>query len=259
MRRAAAAMPTRLTRRWPAAPEAAGHAPRPAADASRRRGRRRRESRARPRTCRPTSARAAGGTWPGRAPAVLRVRTDAAADCRSRGPNRADAVTIGADVSSPRRAVPAATTARASPCWRTRRAHVTALLGPGRARAAGRRWRASRRGGGAALAGRDGWRAAIRPGACRARDHTSAPAGTGQGPGGDRAGTATPAGQVIRAPAGCRSSASATSAAPRPQPMRAEVDRRRSAAPAAFDLEALRRSLIDDLMRRLRTDFERGG
>jgi Domain of unknown function (DUF4157) len=44
-------------------------------------------------------------------------------------------------------------------------------------------------------------------------------------------------------------------------PMRADVDRDEG-APAVgvpFDVEGLRRSLIDDLMRRLRSDFERGG
>ena len=42
-------------------------------------------------------------------------------------------------------------------------------------------------------------------------------------------------------------------------PMRADTDRPPAAAPAGIDVEALRRSLIDDLMHRVRTDFERGG
>ncbi|SDY48320.1 protein of unknown function [Modestobacter sp. DSM 44400] len=43
-------------------------------------------------------------------------------------------------------------------------------------------------------------------------------------------------------------------------PMSADTDRAEDtpAAGASFDVEALRRSVIDDLMRRLRTDFERG-
>ena len=41
--------------------------------------------------------------------------------------------------------------------------------------------------------------------------------------------------------------------------MRADTDRLPAAEPAGFDIEALRRSLIDDLMVRVRTDFERGG
>ncbi|MEV0825101.1 eCIS core domain-containing protein [Nonomuraea rubra] len=42
-------------------------------------------------------------------------------------------------------------------------------------------------------------------------------------------------------------------------PMRADLDRPEPAAAAGFDVEALRRDLIDELMRRVRTDFERGG
>ena len=44
-------------------------------------------------------------------------------------------------------------------------------------------------------------------------------------------------------------------------PMSADVDRDEGAPAvgAPFDVEGLRRSMIDDLMRRLRTDFERGG
>ena len=38
-----------------------------------------------------------------------------------------------------------------------------------------------------------------------------------------------------------------------------DADRAVEGAPAPFDVEGLRSSLIDDLMRRLRTDFERGG
>ena len=42
-------------------------------------------------------------------------------------------------------------------------------------------------------------------------------------------------------------------------PMRAEVDRAEDIVPEPVDLEALRQGLIDDVMHRLRTDFERGG
>jgi hypothetical protein len=42
--------------------------------------------------------------------------------------------------------------------------------------------------------------------------------------------------------------------------MRADTDRTEAAAaPPAFDMVALRRDQIDELMRRVRTDFERGG
>jgi hypothetical protein len=44
--------------------------------------------------------------------------------------------------------------------------------------------------------------------------------------------------------------------------MRADADRTEAVAPARApgpDLEALRRDLIDEVMRRVRTDFERGG
>ncbi|MFG1817779.1 DUF4157 domain-containing protein [Kribbella sp. NPDC049174] len=44
------------------------------------------------------------------------------------------------------------------------------------------------------------------------------------------------------------------------QPMRADVDRPEATAPAVpFDSDGLRHSIIEDLMRRLRTDSERGG
>ena len=42
------------------------------------------------------------------------------------------------------------------------------------------------------------------------------------------------------------------------QPMAASLDREVS-PPPPFDVEALRRSLLTDLMRQLRSDFERGG
>ena len=52
----------------------------------------------------------------------------------------------------------------------------------------------------------------------------------------------------------------AQAARPQPAAMRAAADRDTSgeAAPGV-DLEALRRSVVDDLMRRLKTEFERGG
>jgi Domain of unknown function (DUF4157) len=52
----------------------------------------------------------------------------------------------------------------------------------------------------------------------------------------------------------------AQAARPQPAAMRAAADRDTGgeAAPGV-DLEALRRSVVDDLMRRLKTEFERGG
>jgi hypothetical protein len=53
---------------------------------------------------------------------------------------------------------------------------------------------------------------------------------------------------------------SAPPASPVLRPMTAAADRDVSApAPASVDLETLRRDLVDDLMRQLRTEFERGG
>ena len=71
-----------------------------------------------------------------------------------------------------------------------------------------------------------------------------------------------PAGPVPRGSAPLAAAAPPSGSAPLPAaatPMRADTDRPPAAAPADFDVEALRRSLIDDLMRRVRTDFERGG
>jgi hypothetical protein len=41
--------------------------------------------------------------------------------------------------------------------------------------------------------------------------------------------------------------------------MAARTDRDAGNAPLALDLEGLRRDLVEDLMRQLRTEFERGG
>jgi hypothetical protein len=41
--------------------------------------------------------------------------------------------------------------------------------------------------------------------------------------------------------------------------MKADSGRVPAEAPMPFDLEALRRELVDDLMQRLRSDYERGG
>jgi hypothetical protein len=71
-----------------------------------------------------------------------------------------------------------------------------------------------------------------------------------------------PAGPGQRGSAPLASAAPPNGSAPLPAagtPMRADTDRLTAAEPAGFDIEALRRSLIDDLMVRVRTDFERGG
>jgi hypothetical protein len=79
---------------------------------------------------------------------------------------------------------------------------------------------------------------------------------------------AAPAGRgpaARRAAAAARQSANppvpATgAAAPSPnRPMAARTDRDAGNAPLALDLEGLRRDLVEDLMRQLRTEFERGG
>jgi Domain of unknown function (DUF4157) len=177
---------------------------------------------------------------------LLRVRADAAADSLSRA-YRAEAVTIGADVSfragrfRPRETEGFALLAHEA-------AHVSALLDQDQA-----------------------WRRAAAGGIGREEDvalaaETTARQRFGQASGGQAtaAGTATespatvPSAQPGPWPGSAISAGSSPAAAVASRPMAASVDRAIS-QPPPFDVQELRRSLIADLMRQLRSDFERGG
>ncbi|MGV9385758.1 eCIS core domain-containing protein [Nonomuraea sp. NPDC003707] len=165
---------------------------------------------------------------------ALRVHDDAAADTVARA-HGADAVTAGADVyfrdGRLRPGDPAGFGLLAHEAT-----HVTALLDPGGD------WRRAAPGGVAAEE-----RAALAQES--AARHAPGP-GAAPPPGGPPAlpdpGVAPPAPAPATAP---RAAA---------HPMTAPVGRDLAQQPP-FDVEALRRSLIADLMRQLRTEFERGG
>jgi hypothetical protein len=230
--------------RWPALPEVADHAPRPAqptAPPPRHDG-----EVSSPAEELPADVRAALTDIAGPGAGRLRVRTGAAADSLSRA-NRAEAVTTGAVVwfragrFRPREPEGLALLAHEA-------AHVTALLDADRARR-----RAAAGGFGqeenAALAAET---AALRrfgqtPAGpvTTARSVPGSPAAVPPAQPHPPLGSADPAG----------SSAAAAAAA---RPMPASVDREIS-PPPAFDVDELRRSLLADLMRQLRSDFERGG
>ena len=193
----------------------------------------------------PVDVRARLRNVAGRGADHVRVRTDAAADATARS-QRADAVTIGADVQlRAGRFRPDTPEGFALLAHET--SHVTALLAPG---GVGRRTSPAGHAAEERTAGQVEWLARHQdpPGAGH-RDHTpSLPSGPGQfashspvpsTPGPLQAGTSSPSGATI--------------------PMRAEVDRVEAVPPAPVDLAGLRQSLIDDVMHRLRTDFERGG
>jgi hypothetical protein len=182
----------------------------------------------------------------GRGADDLRVHDDGAADALART-HRADAVTVGRDVYfrdgryRPRQERGFALLAHEA-------THVLALLRP---------WSAWRRttNAGAADEERDA-RTAERD-ARRARDPAGRPGAASGGwppPAGADAGTRPP-------PPAAPRSADATLPAAAARPMAAPVDRAEDvvAAPAPLDLDSLRRELIDDLMRQLRVEFERGG
>jgi hypothetical protein len=182
---------------------------------------------------------------------LLRVHSDAAADALTRA-QRAEAVTAGADVwfragrFRPQEPKGLALLAHEA-------AHVTALLDPGRAR---RRAAAGGTGGeeDAALAAETA--ALQRFGRPRGDPVTTTGPAAWPAPGSQPAvppalphpqpGAARPAGASPPAPAAV-------------QPRAASLDREVSPPPPPFDVEALRRSLVADLMRQLRSDFERGG
>jgi Domain of unknown function (DUF4157) len=181
---------------------------------------------------------------------LLRVHADAAADALTRA-HRAEAVTTGADVwfragrFRPQEPKGLALLAHEA-------AHVTALLDPGRAR---RRTAAGGMGGeeDAALAVETAalQRFGYAPGHPEPLTAPAAWPTLGSQPAIPPAlphpqpGAAGPAGTSPPAPAAV-------------QPMAASLDREVS-PPPPFDVEALRRSLVTDLMRQLRSDFERGG
>jgi hypothetical protein len=179
---------------------------------------------------------------------LLRVRTGAVADSLSRA-HRADAVTVGADVFfrdgefRPDDRDGFALLAHEA-------AHVSALLDPGmagRQAAGGDVGPAERAAEDAALATERAARQRFgRPG-------TGLPvAAYGGSPSADR----RPPGAADLA--GPYPGTGQPPAQARPRP--ASVDRDNSAAGAPpFDVEALRRSLIADLARQLRAEFERGG
>lgn len=181
---------------------------------------------------------------------ALRAHTGPAADtfARSQG---ADAVTAGTDVyfrdGRYRPREPAGLELLSHEA-----AHVTALLDPGRA---GRR--ATAGGAGAEEEAALGSERAARErfGPAGARPATAGPAGPWPlaGPGGSQPEPPGPPG-----PPGPSGAGLAGAAAAGPRPMRAPVDRDTGQGPP-FDVEELRRSLVTDLMRQLRTEFERGG
>ncbi|WP_405066392.1 DUF4157 domain-containing protein [Kribbella sp. NBC_01510] len=178
----------------------------------------------------------------------FRVRADAAADATARS-QRADAVTIGADVHLRagrfRPDTPAGFALLAHEA-----SHVTALLAPG---GAGRRTSPAGVTAEERTAGQVEWLARRDPLGAGHNDHTSTPP-YGAGSRAGRLASRPPEVSTLRPlpVAAATSSAAAT-------PMRAEVDRADDTAPEPVDLEALRQGLIDDVMHRLRTDFERGG
>jgi len=184
---------------------------------------------------------------------AVRVHTSPAADSAARA-HRADAVTMGTGVHLRagrfRPDEPAGFALLAHEA-----AHVTALLDPGRV------WRRAVAGGAgqeedAALASEAAaWQRAapggLAPGAA-GRPPVPAGPGTQRPLPASVSPPARPAGQ----PGGAARAAESHPAQARPMPAPADRD----TGPAApFDLEELRRSVISDLMRQLRTDFERGG
>jgi Domain of unknown function (DUF4157) len=182
---------------------------------------------------------------------AVRVHTSPAADAVARA-HRADAVTMGADVHLRagwyRPDEPAGFALLAHEA-----AHVTALLDPGRV------WRRTGAGGAdgeedAALAiEAAAWpRAApggLAPGAA---DRPPVPAGP------QRPWPASPPARPAAQPGGAAGGRAAEGHPAQARPMPAPADRD-TGPPAPFDVEELRRSLISDVMRQLRTDFERGG
>ncbi|MFG2712992.1 DUF4157 domain-containing protein [Streptomyces goshikiensis] len=199
----------------------------------------------------PAATRARLRAAVGPAADVMRVHHDEPADALARA-RRADAVTVGRDVFF-RRGRLRPQEERGFGLLVHEATHVLALMRPGAAwhRATGADVRAEEA---EALAAE---RAAA-PGAFP-------PAG-GPPPGPSArsgAAPARPSGPAALAPASAPAVAPAPSSASTAAPAMAAPAEREAAgaapAPAPVDVQALRRDLIDDVMRRLRDEFERGG
>lgn len=206
----------------------------------------------------PVDVRARLSALAGPGAAVMRVLTGAAADTEVRGV-RADAVTTGTEVRI-RSGRLRPDTAEGLALLAHEASHVTAAL---------------RRGGAAHHGGPGGAEAEERealrieretlrsfsapgiPGAGGAAGHGGAPVVSilaGSPVGGAMPPAANGSGPV---PNGAAPPAVPTGAGPL---MRADADRTEGVAAApTLDMESLRRDLIEELMRRVRTDFERGG
>jgi hypothetical protein len=202
----------------------------------------------------PVDVRARLGALAGPGAAVMRVLTGATADTVARA-QRADAVTAGTDVRM-RSGQLQPDTAEGLALLAHEASHVSAAL---------------RRGGATVHHGTPSGAEAEEREALRIERETRR-AFNGPGVPGAHGGAlfvATPAAGPVGSPApaaphGNGSPPNAT--APPAMPagvgpaMRADVDRTETAAAAPqLDLEALRRDLIEELMHRVRTDFERGG
>lgn len=191
----------------------------------------------------PVDVRARLGAVAGPGAAVMRVLTGAAADTRARG-QRADAVTSGTDVRM-RSGKLQPDTAEGFALLAHEASHVTAAL---------------RRGGSAAAHHTSPGGAEIEE-----REALQVERATRQQASSARGSAALFVSGTPGAAAGNGSAASTPNGtAPAAGPvMRADVDRTEATAAAApapqLDLEALRRDLIEELMHRVRTDFERGG
>jgi hypothetical protein len=192
----------------------------------------------------PVDVRARLQSVAGPGAAAMRVRVDPEADAAARG-QRADAVTVGTEVRM-RSGRYRPDTAEGFALLAHEASHVTALLGRGPT----------------------GPRSA--PGGPAAEEHQARQvertARQSYGPGPRPPGSALTRSAAARTPSpGPPAAAPPNGSAPLPAPagaaapMRADTDRTEAATPPAFDMEALRRDLIDELMRRVRTDFERGG
>jgi hypothetical protein len=185
---------------------------------------------------------------------ALRVHDDGAADALARA-HRADAVTVGRDVYfrggryRPRQDGGFALLAHEA-------THVLALLHPAVA------WRRATDGGVAdeersALAAERAVRGGLDPRAGAGGGQAHAPAAERAVPGG----LESHGGAGTRPPSTPATGGAPPRQAPAARPMAAPVDRDAAApsSPAPLDLQGLRRNLIDDLMRQLRAEFERGG
>jgi hypothetical protein len=177
----------------------------------------------------------------------MRVRVDTGADAVTRR-LRADAVTVGTDVLL-RSGRYRPDTPEGFALLAHEASHITALLSPSSA---------SRRltPGGVAAEEETAERVEM---LARRRDGGGA-AAFGRGGAAPRM-PAVPMSPIPTAPspAAPATAAAAPARAAAARPMRADADRVQPADPAPFDIDALRRGLIDDLMHRLRTDSERGG